>query len=131
MDKTQKFSIIFGKKQINLYKDSGISGSSCVKMYMEYYLTLPGGFRLPLGIAVETVTDFDTVEETVPDTGNLLALCARSYLQSHMIAGQILDENITVEGNRLFADYICLESIGQNQYEEFTRQDGEIDGENG
>ena len=40
-----KYSLIIGKNRINFYFGSGISGSSCVKMYKENYMTLPGGFQ--------------------------------------------------------------------------------------
>ena len=48
-----KFSLRIGKKLINLFKDSGISDTSCVKMYTEEYLTLPGGFRLPIALVTQ------------------------------------------------------------------------------
>ena len=126
----QKISLLIGKKRINFYNDSGILDSSCVKMYSEYYITLPGGFRLPLGIAVETVTPCVT-EETAVCGSDLPVRYARAYLLEHMVAGQILEERTTVEGARRYAQYICLEMIGQERYEEIARQDGEIDGENG
>ena len=46
----RKYSLIFGKKRINLWKGSGISEGRCVRMYEEYYVTLPGGFRLPVRV---------------------------------------------------------------------------------
>ena len=70
-------------------------------------------------------------ESAVADMPGLLDRSARVYLLSHMTAGEILEQQVAVEGNRLYGDYICLEMIGQNRYEEFTEQDGKIDGENG
>jgi hypothetical protein len=43
-----KYGLIFGKKQINFFKDSGIPDTSCVKMYEKRYLSFPGGFVLPV-----------------------------------------------------------------------------------
>lgn len=126
----QKITLLIGKNRINFHNDSGILDGSCVKMYSEYYLTLPGGFQLPLGIGVETVTCYDTVPSEPVGIEEILERCARSYLLSHMTAGQILEEYAVADGNRLVADYICLEMIGQNRYEEFTTQDGENYGEN-
>lgn len=126
----KKISLLIGKKRINFYNDSGILDTTCVKMYEEYYITLPGGFRLPFGIAVETVRFYVAEEAAVLDTAPLMERSAKAYLLEHTTAGQILEQRITAEGNRFFADYICLESIGQNRYEEFTEQDGENDGEN-
>lgn len=128
---TENFSLLIGKKRINFIGDSRILDTSCVKMYSEYYLTLPGGFQLPFGIAVETVTDYDTADTAVPGTAAVLEEYARGYLLSHMTAGQILAERTEAVGTRLFADYICLEMIGQNQYEEITKEYGENYGENG
>ena len=127
----EKITLLLGKKRINFDNGSGILDTTCVKMYHEYYLTLPGGFRLPLGIAVETVEYYDTETAAVTDGVQLMERIAGSYLLEHMTAGEILEQKITVESNRLYAEYICLEMIGQNRYEEFTRQDGENDGENG
>lgn len=122
----QNFSLLLGKNRINFYNDSGILDTTCVKMYSEYYLTLPGGFQLPLGIAVETVIPY-TASESAVNAEAVLEDCAREYLLSHMTAGQILEARTAVEGNVLYADYICLEMIGQIRYEEFTREDGEND----
>lgn len=127
----RKFSLMLGKNRINFYKDSGILDATCVKMYSEYYITLPGGFQLPLGIAVETAVWYDSWEDTVDDGTRVMEDYARQYLLSHMTAGQILEERTTAEGNRLYADYICLEMIGQIRYEEITKEDGENYGENG
>ena len=127
----QKISLLLGKNRINFYNDSGILDSSCVKMYSEYYITLPGGFRLPVGLAVETWIYYETEETAVSNCVDILEVYSREYLLSHMTAGQILQTQTAAEGNRLYADYICLEMIGQIRYEEITRQDGENDGENG
>lgn len=126
----QKISLLLGKNRINFYNDSGILDATCVKMYSEYYITLPGGFRLPLGLAVETVVQYNASEGAVR-TEDVLSDCARQYLLTHMTAGQILEERTAAEGNALYADYICLEMIGQIRYEEITREDGENYGENG
>lgn len=127
----RNFFLLFGKKRINFDNDSGILDGTCVKMYEEYYITLPGGFQLPLGIGVETVDHYTVEKSAVADMPGLLDRSARVYLLSHMTAGEILEQQVAVEGNRLYGDYICLEMIGQNRYEEFTEQDGKIDGENG
>lgn len=127
----EKFSLLIGKKRINFDNGSGILDATCVKMYTEYYLTLPGGFQLPIGICKETIF-YHAAEKVENSAGTtVMERWAEEYLLSHMTAGQILESRTTTEGNRLYGEYICLEMIGQNRYEEFTRQDGEIDGENG
>ncbi len=127
----QKISLLIGKKRINFYNDSGILDTSCVKMYSEYYLTLPGGFQLPVGVSVETIIFHETQEAAVTDCEEILTRISREYLLSRMTAGQILSEQTAAVGNMLHADYICLEMIGQTRYEEITIQHGETNGENG
>lgn len=126
----QHFSLLLGKKRINFYIDSGILDTTCVKMYEEYYVMLPGGFRLPIGIGVETVSSYETGKAPVSDSAGMMEDYARSYSLSHMTAGQILQEQTAVEENRLYAHYICLEMIGQIRYEEITKEHGENYGEN-
>ena len=120
----KKYSLIIGKNRINLYKGSGISDTSCVKMYSENYVTLPGGFLLPVAVVTETwiycekMTEMGVMEET----GDLLAGFAENYLRGQMIAGKILsrkeqylsEENVLI----LSGTYRCLEMIGREQNEE-------------
>lgn len=131
MGQQKKISVLIGKKRINFYNDSGILDTSCVKMYSEYYITLPGGFSLPLGIGVETHLLWDSVDAETEDPTEMLEAYSRQYLLDHMSAGQILDERSVLMDGRLYTDYICLEMIGQNRYEEITIEHGKNDGENG
>ena len=120
----QKISLIIGKNRINLYNDSGILDATCVKINSVYYLTLPGGFVLPVGIAVETVTWCDTEEMPFSDQLDVMTGYARQYLMEHITAGRILEERSEALGSLLYIHYICLEMIGQNRYEEIIREDG-------
>jgi len=124
VDADKKYSIIFGKKLINLYNGSGISGTSCVKIYEKKYITLPGGFQLPLGMAIETQIYYVTETERLPEAqAELLAIGqTRNYLCDNMVAGQILSERLTTEldGDALLLTgrYNCREMIGQIYFEE-------------
>lgn len=125
-DVQKKFSLIFGKKRIFLSKDSGISGTTCDKMYQEHTLTLPGGFSLPVKLIVETWTFRNTVC-SAPVTWNqepFLHQYVSTYLTSHMIAGEILKEDASVSsGNGLLyltGDYACRELLGQEHREEIV-----------
>ncbi len=123
-----KYSLLIGKNQIKFLKDSGISDASCVKMYEEHYLTLPGGFQLPIGIVRETCIYYDTqeVQITEADSFAWLQAAAENYLQSQMIAGQILSQNVEVllkDGvGCLSGQYACLEMIGQVKNEEILQR---------
>ena len=122
-----KLSFIFGKKRINLFQSSGILPTSCVKMYEEYDLTLPGGFSLPVSIAVEVWQSYDgsTLAASSESTYQLLSGFSKSYLTDQMIAGQILSgSEVTEAGDgtvRLHSVYACREMIGQIRSEEIIQ----------
>ena len=118
---SRKYSLIIGKKRINFYQDSGNLDTSCVKMYEENYVTLPGGFQLPIAIVTEICISYDQTAATEYDD-IVLPSYAERYLRSHMVAGQILtkEETITQEDSVICLDgnYGCLEMIGREQSEE-------------
>ena len=120
----QKYSLLIGKKRINLWKDSGISDTSCGRMYEEYYITLPGGFRLPFGWAVETDTVYETASAEIPqaDAEGMLFAFAQGYLSQQMVAGRILQKQEAVtllDGVYLLeGEYVCTEMIGKVQREQ-------------
>ena len=124
------YSILIGKKRINLWNSSGISDTSCGRMYEEYHLSLPGGFSLPLAICVQTDLYYDTETVRVPDAQAEEALnsFAQSYLLDHMIAGKIQNHSQAVKEQdglyRLDGVYVCEEMIGREQLE----QNGETNG---
>ena len=125
-----KFSLLIGKKQINFYKDSGISPASCVKMYSEYYLTLPGGFRLPVTLLKEESIFFESeaAQKTEEFVESSLIAFASDYLQTQMVAGQIIGRDETTQLRSgvycLTGEYACIEMIGRMQAE----RNGEYDG---
>lgn len=113
---SKKYSIIIGKKRINFFKGSGISGTTCAKIYEENYLTLPGGFVLPIALCCEQWYDYESVTATVEENEQILSDFAKSYLPGQMLAGKISnasqlffheDAYSTLEGM-----YSCYEMIG-------------------
>ena len=126
----KKYSIQIGKKRINLSKDSGISYTTCDKIYEEYALTLPGGFQLPLSLSVETWYYRD-IEENLMDidtAGELSSQTAKGYLAENMISGKILDA-VHSEANdgkiyRLEGIYLCSEMIARERNEEIMEEYG-------
>lgn len=127
------YSFRIGKKRINFYKGSGISDGTCVKMYQEYNLALPGGFRLPVALIKEEITTFKTEEQQldVLDAEKLLSDFVGGYLRSHMIAGSIMDRQEQIQtGNGYFhmdGTYGCMESIGREQGEQIGDLHGKTD----
>lgn len=125
-----RYSIQIGKNVVKLYNGSGISDPGCVKIYSKKYLTLPGGFRLPLSLIQETAYLYETEEHVLSDMSEFfwMAESAEGYLQSSMVAGSILSRNTQGE----FADqtfflkgtYLCEEMIGQVRIEEIGEHDG-------
>ncbi len=120
--KKKKYSILIGKKLIKLYNDSGISDTTCVKIYDEIKLTLPGGYQLPISFIRESITDYHFCAADTINENEWLQDAAIRYLQSHMIAGQILNQHteIELEDNvyYLSGQFSCLEMIGQTRIEE-------------
>lgn len=120
---SRKYSLIIGKKRINFSQDSGNLDASCVKIYEEKYVTLPGGFQLPVAIVIETIHSYDQITPTVSpeESEMILRSYAMQYLRDHMVAGNILRCSETVMQNgvmRLNGHYSCLEMIGREQFEE-------------
>jgi len=130
---TRKYSLLIGKKRINLYKDSGILESTCDKMVLENRLTLPGGFVLPVTLVTE-VWNYNEQSTATVDQDQLeqqLEEFASAYLNSQMIAGKILsaEETVMQEDSiiRLEGKYACHEMIGRVQKEEILKPDGKYD----
>lgn len=123
----QKYSLIFGKKRINFYQDSGILDSSCVKMYEEKYVTLPGGFELPVAFVTETyiIHQQSIVTSTAESSAEILSSLAQRYLKDHMIAGRICSQTeryFSQDGIiGLSGEYGCIEMIALERNEEILK----------
>ena len=125
-----RFGLRIGKKCINFYKDSGIPGAFCDRMYTESVWTLPGGFQLPVAWTKEQIAEYRIYEIPVcrEETEKLLKHETETYLMSRMIAGKILSCRETVSGGCLRGSYSCEEMIGREYYEEIVRGNGENSG---
>ena len=134
LSETKIFSLIIGKKRINLSKGSGISYTGCDKIYEEYYLTLPGGFVLPMALCVERLTE--TKKQTVTvDTASAQSIMEEysdAYLLGSTVSGRILQRLYTAEQSEekqtISARYICTEMIGRERGEEIEISYGENHG---
>lgn len=117
------YSLLVGKNRINLWKDSGICGGSCDRMYEEYYVTLPGGFQLPIALVKETVANREAgqVSMSADDAESLLRRFSENYLVSQTISGRIISEDVgfteTDGAFMLEGTYICTEMIGRQRQE--------------
>lgn len=133
VDTEVRYSLVLGKKLIKLFKDSGISDTTCVKMYTEKILTLPGGFQLPVALISEKITYYDSsVKESTEDNMfEWMKVYAQRYLEEQMVSGKILDTDAILrlqqEAASLHGQYTCLEMIGQVKSEEIIKPNGTND----
>ena len=129
-ESVQRFGILIGKKRINLWKDSGIWDATCGRMYQEYYLILPGGFRIPLAAYVETVTPYVTAVSGIsPEAAeDSLANDAQLYLLQNMVAGTVQSrrtQTVHMDGLAVFeGTFLCTEMIGRMQTEQIGEEHG-------
>lgn len=132
----KKISLIFGKNRINFFKGSGISDTTCVKIYEYHYLTLPGGFQLPIALVVEQQIRYasDTTAMDRTEASELLSETAGRYVQRQMVAGRIDQryEIVTALDDAFYqvGKYACYEMIGAVRPEE-DLGNHEINGTNG
>ena len=123
-DKKYKISLLIRKKRINLWKDSRISDTGCGRMYEEYYVSLPGGFRLPIALAVEQYLKYDisAVRPSDEEVLSQLQSFSDSYLLRQTVAGEILQKQQKLLNSsgcfRLESRYTCTEMIGKEQEEQ-------------
>lgn len=128
-----KYCLLIGKKLINFFKCSGISGGTCVKMYSKYVLTLPGGFSLPVALIKYNFEsrEFTPVKVEKSQAQQLLSDFSRCYIRDRMIAGQILatSEEVALLGDacQLTGTYACTEMIGRVQQEQIGAYHGKTD----
>ena len=129
-DKKVKYALLIGNKRINFYKSSGILDGSCARIYMEWYMTLPGGFALPVGFVKEIWMDYDSAGEGTATVD--LANNAGLYLLSQLTDGQILtgqtELNELDNALILHGSYACREMIGVTQIEENWNDYGKDNG---
>ena len=88
----KKYSLLLGKKRINLYNCSGILHAGYDKMYTQIYAQLPGGFRLPFGVEVCATADYriTSLSLTEAECLSFARDAAEDYLRTQLVAGKLL-----------------------------------------
>ena len=119
-----KFSIVCGKKRINLFKDTGNLDTSCVKMYKQYYIVLPGSFVLPFSLLTSTEIGFESepaLSSEDIDFGwvdNAVVV----YLHEQMSSGCVLSKVTKTESADdvliYYGAFACREMVGKKRSEE-------------
>lgn len=116
---TRAYSILLGRKQIKIFGNSRISGTSCDKMTEVKYLTLPGGYKLPFALVVETGNYYESSGIQIPavEAEAVLSDFCQCTVLGNMVAGQILDSNLDYgdQGSAytMNAVYSCQEMISR------------------
>lgn len=128
----KKYSLKIGKKLINFFNDSGILDSTCVKMYEQKYLTLPGGFQLPLSLICEKYIAYnDNGVVSASDDYGWLKASGIAYVKEQMLAGRIITSEyesiICDDAYSLQSEFTCVEMIGKVKSEESLLTDGKDD----
>ena len=113
-------SLLVGRRRITLF-GGGIPEKPCEKETKTYWLTLPGGFSLPLGIAITGIYEYDTRDEILQEASVQQSLLGQiqTRAQRDMIAGTILDSRCRIQTAdgciRLRATLRCEEMIARMQ----------------
>ena len=117
--KDYAISLVLGKKKIKILGNSGISDTTCDKMSSVKALTLPGGYRLPVSLVVDTYRHYENqpVEEEKAEAvaGAAMERCVRD----EMLAGEILDSTLALseeeEFYRFCGLYTCREMVARKR----------------
>ena len=112
----RNFALKIGKKRINFYNSSGILDTTCAKIYKQKYITLPGGFVLPISVICEQWICYESVQTCLEPKEQDLAAFSQTYLRDLMKGGEILSATesckITDDCAVLQGIYSCREMIG-------------------
>ena len=104
-------------------------------MYREYRITLPGGFPLPIALAIEKITAYDSTPQNLFSQEEMLSSFSLRYLSEQMTAGKILDADTTVsQGDGVWllnGEYVCREMIGREKQEQIGVNHGKDNGTDG
>ena len=128
--------LIWGRNKIKISGNGRILGTTCDKMTQVKVLTLPGGYVLPVALVKETFRVFDPVpSNTVLTAQTVLKDELRRYVQADMVAGEILEQQLSVENEegvyRLSGIYSCREMIARQRKVTLFEGENTNDGANG
>lgn len=114
----RKYSLVCGKKRINLYSDSGILVPSCGKMTETKKLCLFGTLTIPVAVQIETFQPrhLEDMAVNADEAQNGLQLAATAAVEREMTAGSVRYSQLRTElsdgAYRLYAVFQCRELIG-------------------
>ncbi len=115
---TVQWKLVLGKKTINFSKSSGISYGEYDKIIENVSIVLPGGYSLPVAMTKITYREYALHDApvTLETAEPFLNAAAERQLNLDMLAGQVLDTNLTLQENddayHLTGIAECREEIG-------------------
>lgn len=134
--KETRYSLILGRKRINLFGNSGIPHGSCDKIIRRSQLTLPGDYSFPVWLETETLIYYEPVRASLDQKSAYRRLCddTKASALAQMIAGKILASENHIKRNNgcweLSATLSCEEMIARLvplTIEESETEDGGTD----
>lgn len=135
IEKTEKLGyrkclwLVFGRRRIKIFGNSGISYGSCDKMINNKTLTLPLGLTLPVSLEIEEFSFFDETEKKLDKevAESLLSSFAADITDKEMSAGAILDQSYLLreDDDRYFlkATFECHEMIAKVSEAKWNNED--------
>lgn len=114
-----QYTLVVGRKRINLSGNSGIHAVNCDKMIDEQVLSLPGGYSLPLKLekAVYRAYTLIPTDLDANSAGECLQAAWKRLTLGSMIAGQIknTDSSVLLSGGvyAMHAESTCTELISR------------------
>ena len=97
MQTVNRYSLLIGKKRMNLSNYSGISYAGCDKIYEDYSIVLPGGYILPIAFCIEQIYLSERSPEYAENDQKQILERMDSYLLDHTVSAEILNRNVITD----------------------------------
>ncbi len=88
-----RFALVFGKRRINLYFDSGKAIDGCDKIIHEYKLGVEGLFALPVTLVREELIPYDTELQQAYDREAMAQQLEKELLED--VEGEVLSQSFS------------------------------------
>ena len=85
-----RYTLVFGKRRIKLYGNSGIPYAECDKIIKTTVLTLPGNIRLPIALETQRLCEYASQKGSIPPE------TALEYLSENLQDYPMLEEGAVV-----------------------------------
>lgn len=114
-----RWALTFGTQRVNFYGNSRIYGGECDKIIVEYPLSVPGVFTLPVSLVRETYTQYEATSAAQNTDALRLEMEAelRDYLNTLMKDGSVTAASVRFsEKDGVLTGTLtveCLEEIGR------------------